>query len=469
MKNTSKLKCLVVILLFNSLSGFTQPITFSRIYNFGIASSLLSVQQTSDSGYVACGGIGQYYEDAYILKLNKSGDTIWTRSYGYSYRDWASDIQITSDGGYIVAGRKNYHIDMEHGNMYGDIWILKLNTNGDTIWTKTYGGKYNDYANSIKQTSDGGYIVAGTKNYMYINSSRDIWILKLDQHGDTLWTKTIHNWPESEASSIIQTSNGDFVFTGGVGVCKLSNSGDSIWYKNLNSFTGKDVIQTSDGNFIAVGFFNNSEDKIIKLDTKDNTIWENLYPPANGYYFQSNALALNESGDIISVGQRINTNNVGNTSNDLWIKKNLSSGTSVWTKTRDLSINDIGNSVKATNDNGFIISGVTNYSAWLLKLDPNCDLTLNVPNLAKDSIDTWNYPNPFSGSTTIYYTNPEANNEKIEIDIFNSVGNIVKTIIQTNPKENHVLFESADLSPGIFFYKINHRNSSICKKMILVR
>ncbi|GEM_PF-1683900 len=378
MKNTSILKCLVGILFFISLSGFTQPITFSKIYNFGIASSLLSVQQTSDGGYIACGGIGQNFEDAYIIKLNQMGDTIWTRSYGYSYRDWASEIQPTSDGGFIVAGRKNYHIDMERMSMYGDIWILKLDASGDTLWTKTYGGLYNDYANSIKQTSDGGYIVAGTKNYVSINASRDIWILKLDQHCDTLWTKTIHNWPISEASSIIQTSSGDFVFTGGVGVCKLSNLGDSIWYKKLNSFVGKEIIQTSDANFIAVGFFNNSEDKIIKLDTHGNTIWEKLYPPSNGYYFHSNSLAVNETGDIISVGQRINTNDVGSTSDDLWIKKNLSYGNRVWTKLLDLSIHDIGNSVKATNDNGFIIAGVTNHSGWLLKLDQNCEFALNV-------------------------------------------------------------------------------------------
>ncbi len=378
MKSQSILKFLLVMLSFITCNGFSQPITFSKVYNFGATSTLCSVQQTSDSGYIASGYNNRNYEDAYILKLNKFGDTIWTKSYGYAYRDWAQDIQITSDGGYIVAGRKNYYVNIEQGSMYGDIWILKLKSNGDTLWTKTYGGQYNDYANSIKQTFDGGYIVAGAKDNYGINKSSKTWILKLDQNGDTLWTKTFHLSAISEAKSIIQTLGGDFVFTGTGNVFKLSYTGDSIWCKSLNSFNGNDIIQSNDSNFITAGFFNNSDDKIIKLDSTGNVVWENRYSPSQGYYYKSNSLAINKSGDIISVGQRINTNDVRNTPDDLWIKKNLSNGNRVWTNYFDFSLHDIGNSVKATNDNGFIIAGTTNQNAWLLKLDRNCDLSLNV-------------------------------------------------------------------------------------------
>lgn len=366
------------MLSFIAFNGFSQPITFSKVYKFYTASTLFSVQQTSDSGYIASGYNSRNYEDAYILKLNKFGDTIWTKSYGYSYRDWAQDIQITSDGGYIVAGRKNYQVDIEHGSMCGDIWILKLKSNGDTLWTKTYGGPSNDYANSIKQTSEGGYIVAGVKDNYGINSSSKTWILKLDQNGDTLWTKSFHLSTISEAKSIIQTSGGDFVFTGTGNVLKLSNTGDSIWCKSLNSFNGNDIILSNDSNFVTVGFFNNSDDKTIKLDSTGSIVWENRYTPSLGYYYKSNSLAINKFGDIISVGQRINTNDVRNTPDDLWIKKHKPNGNRVLTTYFDFSLHDIGNSVKATNDNGFIIAGETNQNAWLLKLDQNCELSLNV-------------------------------------------------------------------------------------------
>lgn len=376
--NSSNLRYLLIVFFFITCNGFPQPITFSKIYNFDIPSYLFSAQQTADSGYIASGYISKNYEDAFILKLNKFGDTIWTKSYGYSFRDWAKEIQITTDGGYVVAGRKNYHTDMEHGNMYGDICILKLNSNGDTIWTKTYGGAYNDYANSIKQTYDGGYIVAGAKNNHMINSASDIWILKLDQNGDTLWTKTFHSSITSEAKSIIQTNDSNFVFTGTGGVYKVSHSGDSVWYKNFNSFIGSDIVQTNDSNFITVGFFNNSDDEIIKLGGNGGVIWDYRELPYGGYYYQSNSLTLDKSGYLISVGQRINMNDVINIPSDMFFRKRRSNGFRDLTFNYDRSLHDIANSVESTTDNGFIIAGAINQNAWLLKLDQNCEFELNV-------------------------------------------------------------------------------------------
>jgi hypothetical protein len=379
MQNKLIFSHLLVLLFFITSNIFAQTITFSKIYNFETSSNFYSVQQTADSGYVAAGSIGRNSDDAFFLRTNNFGDTIWTKSYGYSYRDWVNEIQIAPDGGCIAAGRKNYHVDIEHGNMYGDIWILKLNSDGDTIWTKTYGGPANDYANSIKQTIDGGYIVACTKNIYCMNCPGDIWILKLNELGDTIWTKTIHvSSSLSEAKSIIQTNDSNFVFTGTGGVKKISNSGDSIWYKNFNSFVGNDLIETKDSNLVVVGFFNNSDDKIIKLDANGDIIWDYRERPYKGYYYKSNSLTLNESGEFMSVGRRINMNDVVNIPDDLYLMKRSSKGYSVLSNYYDLSIHDVANSVELANDNGFIIAGVTNQNGWLIKLDQNCELALNI-------------------------------------------------------------------------------------------
>ena len=468
---------MMFLLLTNNI--FSQQITFSKIYNYNIGSNAnsvaYSVQQTSDTGYVIAGKVSKivgsnWNGDLLVIKTDKYGDTLWTKTYGDSLMDWAQDIQKTSDGGYIVAGRKDYFVDMDNYFLYGDIWILKLDANGDTLWTKTYGGPYCDYANSIKQTSDGGYIVAGIKNSYKINYLGDIWILKLDQNGDTLWTKTFHFSYLSEATSIIQTAGGAFVFTGTGCVAKLSNSGDSIWYKNISSFKGNDILQAADSSFIAVGFFNNSDDKIIKLDSTGNVVvWENLYPPAQGFYFKSNSVALNLSGDIITAGQKINENDIVNLPDDLWIKKNQSNGDTVWTKIYDLSLHDIGYSIKATNDNGYIIAGTTNYYAWLIKLNGNGDTLTSIQENRNNSFNTWNYPNPFSYSTSIYFEIPEHECKKLKINIFNSTGTVIKTIMLDKSEENHVLFEATNLPSGVYYYKINTENISICKKMVLIK
>jgi hypothetical protein len=477
MKNKSNLFYFLAVFLFITQSGISQQITFSKIYDFGTNSTLFSIQQTSDSGYIASGFINKNYEDAYIIKLNKFGDTLWTKSYGYSYRDWAHDIQITSDGGYIVAGRKNYHTDMVDGYMYGDVWILKLDANGDTLWTKTFGGSYCDYANSIKQTSDGGYIVAGTKNNYKINYLGDIWILKLDQNGDTLWTKTFHfsNYV-SEANSIIQTTGGNYLVVGSAALgmpsyakilaMKLQNNGDTLWCKKLEGYIGNDLAQDDNSNILIVGR-DGLKNKLIKLLSNGDFIWENSYLTAQNYIFESTSVLLNSDGNIISTGYK---ENVNNGEYYMWIENNnCLNGDTIWTKTYNFSLRDIAYSIKKTNDNGYIISGTTNYYAWLLKLNGNGDTLSNVQENINNSYNSWNYPNPFNNSTSIFFQIPEKECGKIEINIYNSVGNIVKTIIQNKPEENHVFFETNNLPSGVYFYKICTQNISICKKMILIR
>lgn len=477
MRNRQTLSILLVALSFTINIIKAQPISFSKIYDFDVSSVLYSVQQTSDSGYIASGSININSGDAYLLKLNKVGDTIWTKSYGSPYTDCASDIIITTDGGYIVAGKINHQINMDNYRMYGDIWILKLDINGDTLWTRTYGGSLNDYAKSIIQTLDGGYMVAGTKNNGGINSLGDAWILKLDQFGDTLWTKSFHfsNYL-SEANSIIQTPDENIYFTGSssigsleeasIFVVKLNNQGDSIWCKKLDGYMGNDIIQT--GNNIVVVGRSNINDKMYKLDSNGNVIWQIDHAPNQGYYFQTNSVAIDEFGDFISVGQRINTNDVQNCPDDLWLKKNQSTGSEDWNYYLDLSSHDIANSIESTCDNGFIVAGVTNKRAWLLKLDQNCKLSNNTSEITDNRFNSWNYPNPFSSSTTIFYSIPNSNNKELKIEIFDNLGNLVKSVIQIDPNENKLLFESEDLSSGIYFYKISCANVSIFNKMLKI-
>jgi len=240
---------------------------------FGGSSSetLESIQRTSDGGYILAGRTYSYGQpnphgsiltDVFIIKLNSSGNREWAKTFGWGeYFEGAYSIQQTSDGGYIVAGSTN---PQAGGNM--DMLIIKLTSSGNQEWAKTYGGSDIDYASSIQQTSDGGYIVVGdTKSYGA--GGADWFIIKLTSSGNQEWAKTYGGSDIDYASSIQQTSDGGYIVVGrtysyGAGytdflMIKLDSSGNREWAKTFGG-SGYDELrasiqQTSDGGYIVAG------------------------------------------------------------------------------------------------------------------------------------------------------------------------------------------------------------------------
>jgi hypothetical protein len=197
----------------------------------------LSIQQTTDSGFIAAGvsysfsgivsgnhGGGDYW----IIKLDAEGNLMWQKSLGGSKEDRASSIKQTADGGYIVAGKSKSNDGDVFGN-HGkdDAWIVRLDADGNLEWQKSFGGSGIDMANSVLQAADGGYLVAGGSasndgdivgNY----SNGDCWIVKLDAGGNLQWQKPIGGSNEDNANSVDQTIDGGFVIAG----WSDSNDGD---------------------------------------------------------------------------------------------------------------------------------------------------------------------------------------------------------------------------------------------------
>ncbi|MCH7536144.1 MAG: T9SS type A sorting domain-containing protein, partial [Bacteroidetes bacterium] len=136
----------------------------------------MSVQQTVDSGYVVGGYVRFSNNDltaAYLIKTDKNGDSLWAKTYDGALYDNAFSVQQTNDGGYIVAGQTK-----SFGAGMNDAWLIKTDANGDTLWTKTYGRSGNDVARSVQQTTDGGYIITGqTDGY-------GVWLIKTDSMGN---------------------------------------------------------------------------------------------------------------------------------------------------------------------------------------------------------------------------------------------------------------------------------------------
>ena len=182
-----------------------------------------SVQQTADGGYIIAGLTYRGFSDVYLIKTDTSGDTLWTRTYGGESSDEGYSVRQTADGGYIVAGytRSGYNSP--------DVYLIKTDASGDTLWTRTYGGIGDDRGYSVELTADGGYIVAGV-------SIGDLYLIKTDGTGDTLWTRTYGGMRTDEGWSVKQTADGGYVIAGWT--YSFGAGGSDVYLIRLDSETG---------------------------------------------------------------------------------------------------------------------------------------------------------------------------------------------------------------------------------------
>jgi len=169
-----------------------------------------SVQQTSDGGYIMTGATGATLDemDFWLLKVNKDGVERWARTFGGEGADVAGSVQQTFDGGYIIAGYTE-----SFGAGGEDIWLVKTDEKGEEEWNDTYGGAGDDVANSVQQTSDGGYLIAGSTS-SYGAGGKDLWLVKTDASGEMEWSWVYGGYYDDGANSVQQTSDGGYVVAG---------------------------------------------------------------------------------------------------------------------------------------------------------------------------------------------------------------------------------------------------------------
>lgn len=297
----------------------------------------LSMVHTTDGGYVMAGftnsfGAGNY--DAYIVKLDSDGDILWTRTVGGTAEDDATCIIQTTDGGFIFCGNTS-----SYGIANSDVYIVKLDANGIIQWTKTIGGSSADIAYSITQTSDGGYAVAGW-TYSFGSGNADIYVVKLNPTGIIEWTRTIGGTLTDVSFSIIQAHNGDLVVAGYTDSFGAGNY--DFYVVRLNRISGS-VIWTR-----TIGYNGTLEEARSIIQTSDR-------------------------GFIIAGAV------TGLASDFLIVKLNIS-GNFEWAKVIGGSNNEDAKSIKITNDGGFIVAGYTNsggagnHDMYIVKLSASGNL-----------------------------------------------------------------------------------------------
>jgi uncharacterized delta-60 repeat protein len=384
-------KILALFFLINFTSLLSLNAQWARTYGTSEDECAYSIQQTSDGGYIVAGKTGEYEfyegraippaEDIWILKLSSDGTIEWQKTYGGGSGDFAYSIQQTNDGGYIVGGR------ITITGWGRDIWVLKLFSDGTIEWQKSYGDRNAEEAYFIQQTSDGGYIVVGQTFSSWGTLEYDIFVLKLFSDGTIEWNKTYGGSEDDQAYSIQQTNDGGYLVAGytesfGAGVVdswilKLSSVGDIEWQRTYGLGGGDraySIQQTNDGGYIVAGL-GSGDILVLKLDSDGTIEWQKTY--GGPLWDEAHSIQKTNDGGYIVAGY---TESFGAGNGDIWVLKLTSDGTIEWQKTYGGYNGDEAHTIHQTSDGGYIVAGSTDsYGAGerdflVLKLSSNGDI-----------------------------------------------------------------------------------------------
>jgi hypothetical protein len=362
-----------------------------------------SIQKTSDGGYIIAGKTssksGDVSEnnggtDCWIVKLNSLGDIDWEKSLGGSSSECAYSIHQTTDGGYIMAGTSASNdgdVSVNHGS--SDYWIVKLTSSGEITWQKSLGGSGNEWAYSIQQTTDEGYIVAGTS----ISDDNDItgnlgwfdfWIVKLTSSGAINWQRSFGGTGGDYAYSVQQTNEGGYIIAGYTSsndgdvteqngdndywIVKLTSSGNIDWQKTLGGSSNeqsKSIQQTADGGYIIAGNSSSFDGDltenygyldywIVKLTSSGEIDWQKSF--GGSHYDECFSIQQTTDEGYIIAGSSASddvdvSENIGN--RDYWIVKLTLTGELDWQKSIGGGAWDQPYSFQQTDDGGYIIAG----------------------------------------------------------------------------------------------------------------
>lgn len=338
-----------------------------------------SVQQTFGGGFIIAGytySFGAGSSDVYLIKTDPKGNSLWQKTFGGSSGDYGCSVQLTSDGGFIIAGYTG-----SFGAGSSDVYLIKADPNGNLLWQKTFGGSNLDYGYSVQETNDGGFIITGQTNSSG-DPNGNVYLIKTDPNGESQWQKTFGGSNYDAGFSIQQTSDGGFIIAGttdsfGTGssdlyLIKTEPNGNLLWQKSLGGDYGLSVQQTTDGGFIIAGSTGTfgaegyADVHLVKTDPNGNLLWQKIFD--RDYWDEGRSVLQTPDGGFIIAGFS------GPGITDVYLIRTDSAGNLLWQETFGGISYDRGFSVQKTTDGGLIIAGSTDsfgaghYDVYLIKL-----------------------------------------------------------------------------------------------------
>lgn len=480
------MKIIVCLMLNTLLPAFciAQPpdTMWVKTYGWSGSESGSWVEQTPDKGYIIAGSSGN---DIWLLKTDFLGDTLWTKIYGGYQYEQSGSVQQTGDGGYIVTGGTGSFSSSV------DLWILRTDSIGDTLWAKTYGDTGWDYGHALQITNDGNYIVTGWKGIDY--AAIDVWLLKIDTLGDTLWTKCYGDSLQDEGWDVKQTTDGGYIITGytfndatysDLWLLKTDSLGDTLWTKRYggpSSDDGCSVQETSDGGYIITGRTSSFgagmiDVWLLRTDASGDTLWTKTYGGTD--HDRGHCVRIMPDSGYIIFGD---TRSYGAGSYDAWLIRTDKDGYVLWQWIYGGTEQDYGWRCRLTSDQGFILLGGTfSFGAgaqdlMLIRLDTEpvgIDEYIS-GTLDKNQIEV--YPNPFTNSINIRLSSPLESSQG-SVQVYNVLGRKIKDIpiTQESPLSSELSWDGRDdmgnrVPSGIYFLNIYSNAIIITKEIILLR
>ncbi len=357
--------------------------TFEKKFGGSLGDMGNSVQQTTDGGYIIT-GFTETPQNSYIylVKTDGNGNQEWEKSFNigfdtiFSFSEGRS-VQQTTDGGYIITGNYDIHVPTYEKGTF----LIKTDGNGNEQWTQTYeeGSGY-----SVQQTNDGGYIITGGGFYNQVDSpyNFDGFLLKTYPDGVKQWIREIGGSMNDELYSVKQTTDGGFVMIGitesfgwGTGIYLVKTDGNGVkqWEQKLggiDSYEAYSVEQTSDGGYIMTGYIYSSGEGgkdvyLIKSNGDGVELWNKTFGGSSDDI--GNSVQQTIDGGYIITGS---TESFGDGS-EVFLVKTDGNGNEQWNQTFGWISNEVGNSVQQTFDDGYIITGGKNGDVFLIKTDPD--------------------------------------------------------------------------------------------------
>ncbi len=379
-----------------------------------------SVQECVGGGFIIAGTTYSFSADfynVYLIRTNSDGDTLWTKIHRAAYSGGYS-VQECVGGGFIIAGRTG-----PFGDGTGDdVYLIRTDADGDKLWTKTYGdmGPRNNVGMSVQECAptksgqaSGGFIIAGVTG----SFGGDVWLIRTDADGDTLWTKTYGGTEYDRGYSVQECASGGFIIAGttesfGAGysdvyLIRTNADGDTLWTKTYGGTDrdyGRSVQECASGGFIIAGrtesFGAGYDVYLIRTNADGAPLWTKTY--GGTHYDYGNSVQECAGGGFIIAGR---TESFGAGDWDVYLIRTDADGVPLWTKTYGGSDYDCGYSIQECASGGFIIAGATSsfgagdFDVWLIRIsDAGVE---EQKELRVESLELRVYPNPFIAETVV--------------------------------------------------------------------
>ncbi|AJC71708.1 hypothetical protein X802_05650 [Thermococcus guaymasensis DSM 11113] len=311
--------------------------------------------------------------------VNAESGSGWVKSYGGEYGDIANAVVVAPNGDLIIAGGTD-----SFGAGSSDVWVLRLGSDGNVKWSRTYGGLMYDHANAVTVAPNGDIVLAGD-TASFGAGSHDVWVLRLDRGGNVKWQKTYGGPGWEEAKAVLIAPNGDIIVAGymdgDIWVSRLDANGNIKWQKTYGGNDEEEayaIALAQNGDIIVVGYTYSfgagapfySNVWVLRLDENGSVRWQKTY---GGFRDdRAYAVAVTKNEDIVVAGY---TRSFGSGREDVWVLRLDSDGNVKWQKTYGGDNNERAYRAVIEKGGDILIAGGTksfgsgSYDAWVLRLD----------------------------------------------------------------------------------------------------